>query len=234
MTKAKAGLEKETRQRSGRFGWAIVLGISLLLFLLPGNYTPAGLTPGMWLAVMVVILLLFVLGLLLGVGLLLVRYLPFFQQVKGTLLFLGFFIIGLRTFTYLQTFNGLRWPASQLFLMIAVWLFALIGAMPLLLGVYLWYQDRSVRLFAITFLALVWMLVAYTRWRGPEQTLQDAIQGTLPAELFGLICFGQLIFVLAPLFFIGHSLRLLYREWTQADMLLGTDNHPDSTMEKTA
>lgn len=233
MTQANMGLKKEIRQRIGRFGWGIILGLSLLLFLLPGNYTPTGLSPDIWLAIMLGILLLFWLGLLLGVGLLLVRYLPFFQQSKGPLLFLGLFMVGLRSFTYLQALNDLSWPTSQLFLMLAVWVFALIGVMPLALSVYLWYQDRSVRLVAITFLVVVWLLVAYTRWRGPEQALQDTFQGVLPAELFGLLCFGQLVFVLAPLFFVGHSLRLLYREWTRADMLLADDHPPDSIVEKT-
>jgi len=232
MTKTQSSLREKIVRQSGRFGWAIVSGISLLLFLLPGNYAPAGLAPSLWLAVMVGILLLFWLGLLLGVGLLLIRYLSFFQQIKGPLLFFGLFMISLRAFAYLQTFNNLIWPASQLLLMFSVWLFALIGAIPLVLSVYLWYQDRSVRLVAITLLAVVWLLVAYTRWRGPEQTLQAAILGILPAELFSLICFSQLIFVLAPFFFIGHSLRLLYREWTRADMLFTADHHPDPLVEK--
>lgn len=231
MAQTNQGLKMETRQRMGRLGWGILLGLSLLLFLLPANYTPAGLTPDVWLVMMVSILLLFWLGQLLGVGLLLVRYLSFFQQIKGPLLFLGLFMIGLRLFTYLQTFTDLGWPTSQLFLLLAVWLLALIGALPLVLSVYLWYQDRAARLLAITFLVIVWLLVAYTRWRGPERILQDAFQGTLPAGLLGLLCFGQLVFVLAPLFFIGHSLRLLYREWTRADMQLITDQNSDSPVE---
>jgi hypothetical protein len=219
MTPTNREPKPQTHRKSGRFGWGIILGLSLLLFLLPGNYTPTGLPPDVWLVMMVGILLLFSLGLFLGVGLLVVCYLPFFQQIKGPLLLLVLLMIGLRSFAYLQTFTDLGWPASQLFLLLSVWLLVLIGALPLVLGVYLWYQDRAVRLWAITLLAVVWLLVAYTRWRGPEQIFQDTFQGELPAELFGLICFGQLVFVLAPLFFIGHSLCLLYREWTRADML---------------
>lgn len=225
MTNTKSTSTAKTRKLSGRLGWSLVLGMSLLSFLLPGNYTPAGLPPDAWLVMMVGILLLFCLGLLLGMALLLIRYLPFFQQFKGTLLFLGLFIIGLRIFAYLQTVADLSWPFSQLLLMVSVWLFAFVGILPLVLSVYLWYQDRSVRLLALTFLITVWLLVAYTRGQGPEQIFQNAIQGTLPAELFSLICFGQLVFILAPLFFIGHSLRLLYSEFIQA-----TSN---SNLEKT-
>ena len=233
MTKAKPGLREKIVKQSGRFGWSLVLGVSLLLFLLPGNYAPAGITPGVWLAVMVGILLLFWLGLLLGVGLLMVYYLPFFQQFTGTLLFLALFILGLRTFTYLQTAGDPGWPASQLLLMVSIWLFALIGILPLVLGVYLWYQDRSVRLLAVTLLATVWLLVAYARWQGPEQIVQNAFEGTLPAGLMGLICFSQLVFILAPLFFIGHSVHLLSREWAQPDAVLASEPPPESNVEKT-
>ncbi|MBK7919063.1 MAG: hypothetical protein IPJ94_22935 [Chloroflexi bacterium] len=219
MLQVNRRLKMETRQRIGRLGWGVILGFSLLLFLLPDSYVPTALPPEVWLLMMIGALLLFWLGLFLGVGLLLVRYLPFFQQIKGPLLFLVLFMMGLRSFSYLQTFSDLGWPASQIFLVLAIWLFVLISVLPLVLGIYLWYQDRAARLLAITLLAIVWLLVAYTRWRGPEQIFQDTFQGALPAELFGLICFGQLVFVLAPLFFIGHSLRLLYREWTRVDML---------------
>ncbi len=212
-------MKEKTRQRIGRTGWGLVLGVSLLTFLLPGNYTPPGIAPGAWLAVMVGFLLFFSLGLIVGVGLLITRYPLFFQQFKGVLLFSGLFLIGLRAFTSLQAVTHQGWLVSQLLLLVSVWLFALIGVMPLTLGVYLWRQDRSARLFALTILILIWSLTIYTRWRGPEQTLQDAAQGNLPAELSGLLCLGQLIFVLTPLFFIGHSIRLVSREWTRADTL---------------
>jgi hypothetical protein len=225
-------MTSETRQRIGHLGCGLVLGLSLLLFLLPGNYTPSGLTPDAWLAVMMALLLLFWLGLLLGLGLLMLRYLPFFQQIKGPLLFFGLFVMGLRAFTFLQSFSELGWPASQFFLLLAAWLLALIGALLLALCVYLWYQDRAIRLVAVTFLAAVWLLIAYTRWHGPEQTLQDVFLGVLPAELFGLLCFAQFVFVLAPFFFAWHTVRLAYREWTRADMLLVTDDHGESMVEK--
>lgn len=233
MTQANLGLQQETRRRIGWFGWSIVLGSSLLLFLLPGNYTPYGLASDVWVAMMVSILLLFWLSQTLGVGLLIVRYLPFFQQIKGPLLFLALFSIGLRLLTLLQMLDSRGWFFSQLYLLLAGWSLTLIGVMLLALSVYLWYQDRTVRLVGVTFLAVVWLLVIYTRWRGPEQVIHDTFRGVLPPELFGLICFTQFVFVLTPLFFIGHSLRLLYREWTRADMLLLIDHRLNPVAEET-
>lgn len=233
MTQANLGMKQETRRQIGRVGWGIVFGSSLLLFLFPGTYTPDGLASDVWLAMMVSILLLFWLSQTLGVGLLIVRYLPFFQQIKGSLLFLALFSIGLRLLTLLQTSDSRGWFFSQLYLLLAGWSLTLIGAMPLALSVYLWRQDRAIRLVGGTFLAVVWLLVLYTRWRGPEQVIYDTFNAVLPPELFGLICFTQFIFVLAPLFFIGHSLRLLYREWTRADMLLLTDHRLDPVAEET-
>lgn len=199
---------------SGRLGWGLILVISSFLFLLPMQTTPGSISPEVWLLVMMALLLLTWLGLGVGAALLLVRYLPFFQQLRGTLLFLLLFVVGLRLFTTLQ---GHMESAllSRVFLVVAVWLLTLPIILGMALCIYMWFRDQTVRLIAITFLAIPWLFVLYVRNQGAEKLLQNTMQATLPGELFALICFGELIFVLAPLFFIGHSLRLLYREFLQ-------------------
>lgn len=215
MTQPSFGIKMETRQRIGHFGWGGIFGFSLLILLLPTNSSPAGIST----LILLGVVLLAWLGLLMGVGLLLIRYCSFFQQSKGLLSFLVLFMIGLRAFNFFQTLNIQSWLGSQLFLLLMIWVLAVMMALPVIMSIYLWHQDHAVRLTAITFLVIVWLLVAYTRWRGATQIFQDVFQMTLPAELSGLFCFGILVFILAPLFFIGHSIRLVYRELSQADML---------------
>ncbi len=195
-------------------GWGFILGISVLLFILPTQSTPGNVSPDVWLLVMIALLLLTWLGLVVGHVLLLVRYLPFFQQLRGTLLFLGLFMVGLRLFPALQ--NHIESALfSRIFLVVAVWLLTLPVTLGMALCVYMWFRDQTVRLIAVTLLVIPWLFVLYVRNQGAEKLLQNTLQATLPGELFALICFGELIFVLVPLFFIGHSLRLLYREFLQ-------------------
>lgn len=209
----------ETRQRIGRFGWGFILGFSLLILLLPATYVPAGISSNVWSVILLGVFLLVWLGLLLGVGLLFIRYFSLFQQSKGLLLFLSLFMIGLRMFTFFQSSIIQSWLGSQLFLLLMMWLLVVMMTLPVVMSIYLWHHDDAARLTAITFLLIVWLLVAYTRWRGDTQIFKDVFQMTMPAELSGLFCFGILVLILAPLFFIGHSIRLVYRELSQADML---------------
>lgn len=195
-------------------GWGLILGISSVLFLLPTQTTPGSTSPEVWLLLMISLLLLTWLGLIIGIALLLVRYLPFFQQLKGTLLFLGLLMVGLRLFTVLQGQAEMALLA-RVFLVVSAWLLTLPVALGMALGVYMWFRDQTVRLIAVTFLVIPWLFVLFVRNQGAEKLLQNTMQATLPGELFALICFGELVFVLAPLFFIGHSLRLLYREFLQ-------------------
>lgn len=195
-------------------GWGLILGISSVLFLLPTQSTPGSTSPEAWLLIMISLLLLTWLGLIIGTALLLVRYLPFFQQLKGTLLFLGLFMVGLRLFTVLQGQAEMALLA-RVFLVVSAWLLTLPVALGMALGIYMWFRDQTVRLIAVTFLVIPWLFVLFVRNQGAEKLLQNTMQATLPGELFALICFGELVFVLAPLFFIGHSLRLLYREFLQ-------------------
>ena len=220
MIQAGLGIKMETRQRIGRFGWGLIFGFSLLILLLPANYAPAGRSSNAWLLILLGVVLLAWLGLLLGVGLLFIRYFPFFQQSKGLLLILAAFMIGLRAFITVYHASTIQsWLGSQLFLLLMIWLLVLIATLPFVMSIYFWHQDRAAQLTAITFLVIVWLLVAYTRWRSATQIFQDLFQMTMPAELSGLFCFGILVLILAPLFFIGHSIRLIYRELSQADML---------------
>lgn len=220
MTQADLGIKMETRQRIGRFGWGLIFGFGLVILLLPTKYIPPGLSPNIWFIILLGVVLLAWLGLLLGVGLLLIRYFPFFRQSKGLLLFLAVFMIGLRIFITVYHAPTIQsWLGSQLYLLLMVCLLVLMVAMPLVMSIYLWHQDHAARITAITFLVIVWLVVAYIRWRGATQIFQDLFQMTMPAELSGLFCFGILVLILAPLFFIGHSIRLVYRELSQADML---------------
>ena len=232
MTKASVKSKENWRLRIGYVGWGVVIAISLLLFLLPPNFAPSGLSSEVWLLVMVAILLFSLLGLLLGMGLLLIRYWPFGKQIQGILLFFALFVIVFRAFTFLQTVTQPGWLVSHLFVLFGTWLFALVGAMVLSLTVYFWFQDYSMRVLAVTFLIVIWSLVLYTRWRGAEQIVQDVYRGVLPAELMSVICYRQLVLLLAPLFFVGHSCCLLYREWVRADMQLVSQPLSTPALEK--
>jgi hypothetical protein len=202
---------------SGRFGWGFVLGTNILLFLLPTQSVPAGLSTEAWLLTALGILLLSWLGMLTGIGLLVIRYHWFFKQIKGVLLFLGLLVVGFRLFFMIfQIRNDSGWFFSQLSFLLTVWLIILPFALVLATAYYLWFNDQSVRFLAIILLIIPWLLIFYIRNQSAEQLLLDIIQVNLPGELFALICFGQIVFVLAPLFFIGHSLRLVYREFSRA------------------
>lgn len=219
------------RRRAGRIGWAILLVMNILLLLAPANYTPTSLSLQTWLVVMIAFLLLILLGFLVGFILLFVRYMTFFKQFRGTLALLIPLLVGLRVFAWLQTITNPGWPLSQMLLLVPVWLMGLLVTLPIALAVYLWYQDQSIRILGYTLLIIVWSLVFYVNRVGPESLLLEIFRGDALPELMGMLCVGQIAIVLVALFFIGHSLRLIYREWTRADMQLITDRSSESPVE---
>lgn len=207
-----------THQRLGRIGWGILLAASILLFLIPANYVPAAISPQTWLVMMIAFVLLMLVAFLLGFGLLLVHYLPVFKQVQGTLALFAALLLGLRVYTWMQFLPELRWPLSQIMLLLPMWLLALFLALPISLTIYLWHQDQSVRVLGYTLLIVVWALVFVVNQVGPESLMVTLIRGDVLPELMGMLCFGQSVILLGLFSFVWHTGRLLYREWTSADM----------------
>lgn len=219
------------RQWSGRLGWGLVSGISILLFLLPTQPALGGGPAETWLLIMLSLLVLSWLGMSIGIGLLLIRYLPFFQQFRGVLFSLGLLMVGLRLFTHLQPLAETE-IFARILLVVSIWLFTLLVALVLALVVYMWVCDQSVRLMAVISVVLPWSFILYIRSQGPEKLWHNTLQGNLPPELMTLICFGNLLFLLAPLFFVGHTMRLVYREFLRAPRAWGKVNLPSPTLKE--
>jgi hypothetical protein len=69
---------------------------------------------------------------------------------------------------------------------------------------------------ALTFTLLVWTLVLFVRQRGADQLLLGILSPDNAANLWwfqSLLCPAAWLFLLGPLSFTVHSMRLLYREW---------------------
>lgn len=219
------------RQRLGRIGWAILLVTNILLFLVPANYTPKAISLQTWLVIMIGFLLLTLSGFLIGLVLLFVRYLPFFKQGRATVVLFIALLLGMRIFVYLQNITKLAWPFSRIMLLLPVWLLVLLVALPIVLAIYLWHQDQSVRILGYTLLIIVWALVIYVNQVGPEALITNIIRGQALPELMGMFCFGESVIFLTLLFFAWHTLRLIYCEWKRADMQSITDRNFESPFE---
>lgn len=220
-----------TRQRLGRIGWGILLVANLLLFLIPANYVPKAISPQSWLIIMLAIVLLVLLASLVGFGLLVVRYLPVFKQARGTLALFVALLLGMRLYSWGQALPDLSWPLSQMMLLLPIWLLSLLLALPITMGIYLWHKDQSVRVLGYMLVIIVWVLVFAVNQVGPESLIVTMIRGDALSELMGMLCFGQSVILIALFFFVWHTGRLLYREWTKADMQLITEQNSESPVK---
>lgn len=196
-----------------RLGWWLVGLGSAVGLLLPSTFTPAGITPGVWLAIMLTMIILPTLALIIGGIFLLLGYQEFFRRPVGLITLVVAFVIVLRIVNPLIEQAERPWPLSQIFLLAAFYFLALTMILFFALIFYLWHRDHAVQLFAITALLSVWALAIYVRIHGPDQTLVDALLGRFPSELIALLCIGNFVVILTPIFFVIHVLRVVSQEF---------------------
>lgn len=196
----------------GYLGWILCLGITAFLFFLPIRAMETALSLEVTLLLVLGIMFFSWVGLMVGAVLLMIRYPAFFKTIKGVALFLSLFALDIWLAAPLLYQTDMGWFSQQLFFLLTVWISALPFILLVVLSAYLWFQDKAARLLAVTLLTIVWAFAIHIRDRSAAQLLLDMIQMSLPAWLTAFACFSQMVVVIAPLFFLGHSLRLFYRE----------------------
>jgi hypothetical protein len=192
-------------------GWGIMILISLALFLI------ADMPVNEDVIILVAFISLIVLALLLlGVTLIVIGARHLFRQTWAILLMLGllfsaFAVIGLET----QPATTIT-ITSRLVLMGQVWAVGIIVGFGIALALYLYYQDKSVPIFAATVLATSWLLLFYIIRFGSGGLLAKLASLSAINEmphLYALFCLFGWVVVIAPFSFLWHTLIVARREW---------------------
>lgn len=188
--------------------WALCGGASLVIFLLTlmDNAT----TQTVLLA-QLLLLLAALLGLLAGVALLLWVDRAFFAGRWGVALWLGVALLALVAPAGLPATR----LASAVGQVLSSWGIAALLALGPTLWLYLRRTDHSVRVFALTLLALVWLLYTLGQALGWDRLLNVMVvggAGPAAAPLQLLICLSIWVFFVAPLAFVWQTICLIRRE----------------------
>jgi len=200
-----------------QLGWFLVLSSSLMIVLIPSDFSTLPLTGDMLLLTLLFLLAALLIGLLGSVALLFLAYRESLRQP-----WIMLFLTGLVAVAAVLSNSGLLeselWVLQKLALLLASWGLVAMIALGMAVLAYLIYQDHSVVLVMLTYLALVWVFVFYLRQQGPAQLLQNSLSATagrtLPL-LPPLYCLAFWLALIAPFSFIGHTLLLLHAEWSE-------------------
>jgi len=217
---APAASTRPATGRMRRVGWFLVLAVTVLL---PLWQLVAPEAPSVTLLLLLLgLVLLLLLALLLGVGLLLWSYRGFFQRAWGVALWAAVLFFALALNGALAPGGvpvaGLPRLASGLLELASAWGLAASLAIGPTLLLYLRRRDASARLFAITYLLVVWTLFAFGQGLGWEALLNGLVTNQAMRVLWPLeflLCLGIWVSLIAPATFLWHTFRLLQREWSE-------------------
>jgi hypothetical protein len=155
------------------------------------------------------------LGLLAAAGLLIAGYHEFFGRGRGVVAWMAVFLLAV----YLtnEPVSPESGPVVSIALTIAAfWGFVAALAIGPTLLLYLIRSDRSVIVFAATYLLLVWLMFSLGQYLGWETMLQRLVFGR-PGEILwplqGLLCGGIWVTIAATVAFAWNTAVYLYREW---------------------
>lgn len=202
-------------RRFSRLGWGLLIGISLLLFLMPHEYSNTGLEPTTVTYLLISIFLGGITFLLVGIGFVMLGHLSFFKRAWGVLLFIALLTLGMVLFFRLQQ-EGSGWLISHIALLFGMWGMASMVALGMAVFVYLVFQDKSVRLFALAFLTTMWLSIFYVRRLGAAEFLESIVTNSASTSFWdytSLICLLYWVSLIGPFSLLAHLARLLIKEW---------------------
>lgn len=191
-------------------GWALCGGASLVVFLLsmiPLQPGPAAAAIGV--AAILVTLFAIVLTVS-GAGLLMWGYLELFRTAWGTVLWIGILIASLLVSAILPA-NSSAPLTSGVLTLAAVWGLVASLAIGPALTIYLIRTDRSVRVFAITYLLVFGALFSVGQSIGWDTFLLRLVGGVSGESLWllqGLLCVAIWVTLICPVAFIWHTIVL--------------------------
>ena len=164
--------------------------------------------------VLLSITLLLGVAMLVAAGLLIGGYHEFFGQARGVAFWMALFM--LTVFLTSDTVLTALHPAlSPVLTVIILWGFVASLVVGPTLLIYLVRTDKSVTVFAITYLLLVWVLFSLGQYMGWDTFLQRLVLGTT-GEVFwpiqGLICGSIWVTITATMAFIWNTSIYLSRE----------------------
>lgn len=192
-------------------GWGMMILMSLALFLI----ADMPVNEDVIIIVAFMLLIIFAL-LLLGVTLIVIGARHLFRQTWAILLMLGllfsgFHVVGLET----QPATTIT-ITSRLVLIGQVWTVGIMVGFGIALALYLYYQDKSVPVFAATALVTSWLLLFYIiRFGSGGLLVKLASLSAIKemAHLYTLFCLFGWVVVIAPCSFLWHTLIVARREW---------------------
>lgn len=198
-----------------RIGWGVMVLTTLTILVLPERFDlPAETgTSQLMLTYIAWASILFLFSFL-GITLLVLGYIQFFQRFEGILLFTGLILLGVwaGTWTQMEEAAWLRGRAQLLMLVLGV---VSMLAIAEAIALYLIFHDRGIRLLGVVLMVNVWVLFLWIRQVGPDTVLIETVisQRPLLLRLFqSSTCVSIWITILAPISFIGHTIRLLHHE----------------------
>ena len=187
---------------------ALCGGASLIIFLIALLGNGASQTA---LLVGVLLIVAALLALLVGAGLLVWAYRAFFAGGWGVALWLGVALLALLLPAALPSTR----LGSAVGEVASAWGVAAVLALGPTLWLYLRRTDHGLRVVALTFLALVWLLYSLGQALGWDALLHSLVVGgagpaAAPIQL--LLCLAIWVFFVAPLAFVWQTIVLLRRE----------------------
>lgn len=198
------------RRSVRRAGWFLAAATSLatgLISLVP-------ITSQSGLLIFGSLALLLAIGMLVAAGLLIGGYHEFFGRGRGVAVWMVIFIISV----YLTSEAippGLSRFMSAVLTVITFWGFVAALAIGPTLLLYLIRTDRSVVVFAVTYLLLVWLMFSLGQYLGWDVMLRRLVFGA-PGEILwpvqGLLCGGIWVTVTAAVAFVWNTVVYICRE----------------------
>ena len=198
------------RRSVRRAGWLLAVATSLaagLISLVP-------ITSQSGLLIFVSLALLLTIGMLVAAGLLISRYHEFFGRGRGVVVWMAVFLISVYLTSEANP-SGSPQFMSAVLTVITLWGFVAALAIGPTLLLYLIRTDRSVFVFAVTYLLLVWVMFSLGQYLGWDAMMRRLVFGT-PGEILwplqGLLCVGIWVTVMATVAFVWNTAVYICRE----------------------
>lgn len=198
------------RRSVRRAGWLLAVATSLaagLISLVP-------ITSQSGLLVFGSLALLLTIGMLVAAGLLIGGYHEFFGRGRGVAVWMIIFIISVYLTSEPIPPGSPRFVSAVL-TVITLWGFVAALAIGPTLLIYLIRTDRSVFVFAVTYLLLVWVMFSLGQYLGWDVMMRRLVFGT-PGEILwpvqGLLCGGIWVTVTAAVAFVWNTAVYISRE----------------------
>lgn len=193
-------------KRAGKVGCGLLL-FSTLLVIITGSFFSGGLSP----AVVILLAVIIFLSMLAGQLLVILQYRHLFRRVGSVLLAMALLILGLFIYTRPSLAGGQVF-VETLYQLHIIWLAAYILAIGLILALYFYYHDRSIRFISLILLLYVWGNLIYFTRSGSAAFFSQLLTGQMPPLLTALTCLLFWVIPLGIISFLLYSAKIIGRE----------------------